>query len=370
MTGTAQLATVHSGTVQISDGSPNPDTSIVITSPGTIDMTAIRALAKALERPVAQLAKAIYHAPTVLVRGLGSDQEADLLRACCQLGLDVEARSGDQPFDRATARFDLAAYVTDPAAVPATIEVISRVVGISAEQAYMMLSTPPGAILGDISAAAADSLVTRFGDGVRVTVSPSRGALFDLYVSHDCPRTPEIERLCGERRGLVTVGLSEKVASDVSSRLPKGSVRLVARNLMCYDVVFGEGAGEPGANAAVWLTKNFTIQLHQVPQLVHHAPITLLEGIPHEQAREYAEAGQSLGLPVIAHPAGFGRFSVHVLDATNLTDIAEVLRQSNAPFLPDTLPATVATDLIDLDARWLAHELEAVGATVTFQECP
>lgn len=332
-------------------------------------MAAISALAKALERPVVQLAKAIHQAPTVLARGLTTDEQSHLVEACCRLGIQVEGQVDDQPLKTDVARFDLAVHVTDPAAIPGAVEVVSGVVGVAPEQAYQMLATPPGSIIGDISRAAVSALTARFGPGVQVSVSESGTGPFDLFVPADIPSNAEIERLCGRTRGLVRLGLDREAANQAFSRLPRGSVRLVARNLIRCDVVFERGGDHPSEQAATWLADSFGVEPEQIPTLLHHAPIALAEGLSHEQARDYAESAQAVGLSLSVAPAGFGRFAIIVIEANDMTALSAALDRAHLP-VPDALPATVATDLSDLDARWKAFQLELVGATVAFEACP
>jgi len=342
---------------------------VVITSPGTIDMAGIASLAKALKRPVGILAKAIHQAPTVLAQGLTVDQQTLLVEAARELGMRVDGEADDRELELDLGRYDLAVHITDPESIPHAIEVVSGVVGVDPEQAYQMLATPPGSIIGDISLASVSAVTERFGSGVQVSITESGTGPFDLFVPAETPSNAEVERLCGGTTGLVRLGLDRDEAGLVFHRLPKGSVRLVARDLVRCDVVFERGADRPSEAAVTWLAERFGVEPGQIPTLLAHAPIALAEALSYEQAQDHAESAKAVGLPVTAAPAGFGRFAIVVVEASDMTALSAALDQAQMP-VPDALPATVATGLGDLDARWSAYQLASAGATVVFEECP
>ena len=93
-------------------------------------MAAIASLANALGQPVAYLARLAYHAPTVLLRGLESEQAVTIGDACRQLGFEVEAEPDEERIALSTDRFDVAVHIEDPAVIARAVETTSRVLGI------------------------------------------------------------------------------------------------------------------------------------------------------------------------------------------------------------------------------------------------
>ena len=229
-----------------------------------------------------------------------------------------------------------------------------------------MLATPPGSLIGDISEAAVVALCARFGPGVELRVSPAGAGPFDIYVAPEAPFNREIDRLCGSDRGLIELGLERKEADRLYARLPTGSARLVARDLVRYDLVFNGGIDLPPA-AIDWLSEHCGVAEHQLGALDRHAPIALAEALTSEQAERMADTGRAAGVPVTTAPAGFDRCSLRVLRAADPSAVAELSRQLGlSP--SEQLPAMLATDLGDLDARCLAHQFELIGAVVSFEE--
>ena len=342
---------------------------VVIRSPGQVDMVGLCALARALAWPVGRLAKMAYHAPSVLTAELDRERAVALADACRQLGLDVVAETDRDPVIDTGERFDVAVHIVDPAAVGHAVDVTARVIGVDREQAHRMLATPPGTLIGDISRASVNDLAARFGDGVEVRVAASGQGPFDVVVSHEAPSTPDIERLCGDQRGLFVVGLDRDAADRLCARIPKGSVRLVARDLVRFDLVFGTG-GEMGRGATDWLREHFGVGGDRIGALRRCAPIALAEQLAHPDAAALEASGRAAGVPVSLQPSGFGRYVVSVASVVSGADpsvVADLVRQMRAG-RPDRFPAVVGTNLTDLEARWLAHELEAVGAIVAYEE--
>jgi hypothetical protein len=72
-------------------------------------------------------------------------------------------------------------------------------------------------------------------------------------------------------------------------------------------------------------------------------------------------------LPVTLEASGFERCDLVVEDAPDRNALAKVLTAAGRT-LPERLPARVATDLPDLDARWLAYSIERTGARIRFEE--
>jgi hypothetical protein len=353
------------------------DWRVVITSPGTVDMQAITSLATALKRPVGHLAKMVYSAPTVLLHGIAAEQATQIRDGCEELGLEAIAEIGDDETGAEPDRFDVAVHVTDLGALGHAVETVSRVVGVGPEQAYQMLATPPGLLLGQVSRAAVGALDERFGPGVDLRVCQSGTGPFDLYLSPDSPTTPELTRLCGSQRGLVTLGLAHAEAKRLATRLPKGSAQIVARDLVRFDLVL-DGVDLPtpvgdrsiGPNSqtpAAWVSATCGVDESRFDVLLNHTPIAVKEGLDHQRAEQLAAEGAATGLRLTVAPAGFDRYGVTVVTAEDPVALGDLVRRMEIE-APTRYPATVADGLSDLEARCLATQLELVGAVVSYEE--
>lgn len=354
---------------------------VVVTSPGTVNMAAIASLARALKRPIGVLAKSIYQSPSVLLDDVSTKHLDALLQPCRQLGLEVEAQSQgyEPPDDR--QRFDLAVHVVNPAVILETVETVSQIVGVPINEAYKILSTPPGLLLGELSADSAAALSRRFAEGVSVNISPSDEGPYDIFVSPDTPRTPALRQLCGSSTGLVSLGLDREQAERQFARLPRGSTRLIARDLIPFDVIVtgvaaaakppaAESAAAqiaPPTTAVAWLSERFGIEADLLPALFMSTPIALAEGLGAADAQQLAAEGCDVGLDLTIEPAGFGRYAITVVDSTNPSAMNDVLAGFDLA-IPSRLPAIVETGLSDLDARWLAFLLQAAGCQILFEE--
>lgn len=335
---------------------------LIVTSPGRVDMHGIIGLAKAMKIPVSVLSRKIYQAPTVLIPGVLACAAPGLVESCQELGLEISTQSTDRPLEQDTARFDLAVHITDAALIPATVEAVARMVGVAPEQAYQMLATPPGLVLGDVSTAAAQAVRARLPEGVRLSVAPSGLGPFDLFVPADAPQIASIAALCGTQRGLLQLGLAKADADAAFARLPKGTARLVARDLIPCDLVL-ESASDLGDSALNWLAGQYGVD----DDIRAYAPVALEEGLPRGEALQKVATAARHGVTLLAEPAGFDRCAIQVTKAPDMAGLSQMLKAAGLD-TPNSLPAIVAQDLPDLDARWLAWRLERLGAQFLFVE--
>jgi len=350
-------------------GLATPDESpcaLVIESPGTVDMAGIAVMARALDMPAQSLAKAVFEAPTILLRDFPCGRAAEVAEHCATLGLRVRAAANDVVLAPDTARYQIAVYIEDLAHLPHAVEVVARVVGIDADQAFRLLATPPGQLLGGLSGAAVEALRTRFGPGVAVMMACEGDGVFDLHVTPEALNVAEVRRRVGTQTGLVPLGLNAEAAAALFPALPVGAARLIPRALLRFDLVLSGGRAIPDT-ALPLLTELFGIEAADLPILREQAPLALAERLEFATGEEMLNRAQEVGLPVTLEAAGFERCDLRVEAARDALALAETLRATGRT-PPNRLPATVATDLPDLDARWLAHALERVGARVSYAE--
>ena len=335
---------------------------IVVTSPGSIDMHGLTGLSKAMQKPASVVSKLVYQAPSVLLEHVRSANAPALIESLEELGVKVAALPSGAPVTLDAERYDLALHIAAPEAIPAAVETVARLVGVQPDQAFRMISTPPGLILGGVSTAAMRAVEARLPDGCQLLAAKSGEGPYDVFVQHDAPQTPGLTALCGDQRGLLRLGLSASDAEEAFARLPKGTARLIARDLIACDVVL-ESANHLSQDAKAWLASEY--DLH--PEHYEHLPLALEEGLSLQNAETRIQAAERAGVELVAEPSGFELCAIKVMQAPNLTRLQELLTSSGYASVP-SVPAVVATNLSDLDARWLAFQLEQVGAHYMFEE--
>jgi hypothetical protein len=340
--------------------------ALVILSPGRIDMAGIAVMAKAMGMSVAALARQIYEAPTVVLRDLGARDADALARHCGTLGLEVRTAPNDVEARAAGRRYQVAVHVADIARLPHAIETVARVAGLDPDAAYRLLAAPPGQLLGGLGEPAVEALRARFGEGIELLAAPDGDGLFDLHVSPGAAAAPAVRRLVGGRTGLMPLGLDAGEAEALFPQLPKGTARLLPRGLLRYDLVLARGVAAPPL-ALPFLSRAFGVPPGHAARLAGLAPLALAERLTFDEAEALLAEAREASLPLRLEASGFERCDVHVDGAADARALGEALALfSLTP--PARLPARVATDLGDLDARCLAHALERAGGRVRFAE--
>lgn len=348
---------------------PHARHQVVVTSPGDVSPSALRAVADGLARPVAEVAEAIFRAPSVLVDDLDADTATALDRLLASLGLESRvAPDGEAaPFETS---LDVAVQVQDVARIAAVTESLADFLGVSAQRAFGLLATPPGVVLGGVGAAAVESLSRRLGEGAQVTRAPSDAGPFDLYLAPNASVPAWLKARLRDkeqtlRPGWHPLGLSYAEARSLWSSLGReGGIRLVNRALMRWDLVLTAQA-PPSKGVLAWLEECFGIPSRVAPRVLAHPPLALAEARDEAYARQCLDEAQALGLSVDSEPSGFGRAGIELLAARDTARLNAVLARFG---LEETvrIPSLIVADLSDLEARVLAHELAAAGARTCF----
>lgn len=345
---------------------PVPTSSLIVRSPGRVDMAGITEFAKAMKVPVGVLSKAIYQAPSKVMDGVAADKQESLLQCCQALGLDVEFCPAEDAPTGGETRFDVAARIVDPGRIPHAIETLARVIGLSTEQAFRVLATPPGLIMGNISRSAAEALRDRFGGGIEITIAETGQGPFDLFLPQDVTLDRAIDDQCDGKRGLVLLGLDKDAADAVFKRLPKGSPRLIPRALIRFDLVMQPVRAMTDAVTG-FLKNEMGFTADEVTLLCEHAPIAVEEGLTHANAIAKQAAARRAGMDLTLDAHGFENCNIVLRSVGDRAALVEVLASTGLE-MPKQLPACIATDLPDLDARWIAHQIGQTGAQVLFEE--
>lgn len=340
--------------------------ALILKSPGDVDMAGIAALSKALQKPVGVVSRAIYQTPSVLMRGIDPRHRDELGEHCAALGLDVTFGPNDVVLPLDPVRYDVGLHVNESACIPEATGILARLLGVGPDKAFRLLATPPGLILGDVSRAAADVLAQRFGRGCTVSAAVSGEGPFDLFLPENARIDRELEERCAGRRGLVMLALDAQEAREIFPRLPKGAARLIPRALLRFDVVLmpREKVAE---TAVAWLQAETGGSQTEVRRMLAHAPIALREALDFMEAAVAQAASAAAGVPTEIEAHGFLHNDIVVTEAPDRAALEDVLSAAGLN-MPVRLPGRIAENLSDLDARWLAHRLDAAGVRFLFQE--
>lgn len=187
------------------------DQRLVIESIGSASPGLAGVLASQLGLPTAQVAKALYKAPAVLLDKLPMPQARGLADILEQAGLHIRVETSGQPLPENTHRLDLAVYLQDPACLGSCCERLSRFLGCSPHALRNMLMAPPGVILGDVSQATADALQSLLDDlPVEVLHSDRQQARYRLII--DRQRGTALNSLLGD---LQRLGIDSATQGDL-----------------------------------------------------------------------------------------------------------------------------------------------------------
>ena len=348
---------------------------VVVTAPGDVTPAALAAVAEGLSRPVPDVAGAILRAPCVLVDDLDAETASALERLLLGLGLEAGVTPHADPVAPPVA-LDVAVRVLDVACLPEITEGLAAFLGTSPQQAFALLATPPGLVLGGVGEAAVASLARRLGAGAEVIAAPRDDGPFDLHLAPGASLPNRLLPRLGiasasRREGVLPLGLSHHEARGLWASLGRtAGVQLVNRALLRWDLVLTTAAPIDSCHDPVtldWLSRRFGIPEGLAPRVLTQVPLALAEGWKTPEAEQARDEALGVGLDVTLEPAGFSRAGVVLVTPGEEAALRSVLAR-HALSVPARLPAVLAADLADLEARLLAHELARAGCRTRFIE--
>lgn len=369
---------------------------VEVCSLGTADLDGLSSVARGLDVPMADLVARVWRSPAVLVDDLDRSTADRLAQVLQAVGLEVEVGVGASPLPEPEL-FDVAVQVSDPLRTDEVVRELSGALGVEPLRVYELLATPPGSILGKVGAASASALEARLGTGVRLLRAPSDQGPYDVYleqgeaISARARRwlSSRLERgaggadlarrsggATGARRhdvdgspleGYLALGLDHAEAGELWTHLQSGGAgRVVPRGLVRFEVVLFRSVPASPERTAI-LDELFGIPPRIIPTVLESAPVSLAEGLTLEEARARVARTSGVGLPTRWEPMHFGRAGLRVERVEDPEEFDAVLTHLGLD-PPDRIPALVAPDLSDFEARRLAATLSAAGARIRFTE--
>jgi len=348
-----------------------PRARVDVRSPGRANLRDLQAVADGLSQPLVDVAARVCQAPSVLADGLDGKTALRLAGLLESVGLDVRITEDGTPLPE-TPLFDLAVQISEPARIEAVVGELSAFLGLPAARAYGLLALPPGAILGRVGSATVEALEGRLGPGVAVRRVPSEEGPFDLYAESGARLTPHLTGVAQKAgwpnpEGYIPLGASHQEAVKLWSHLKgRRDLRLVNRGLVRFEVVLTGSVPSTPERAAA-LTRLFGVPRVLASKVLGSSPLALAEDLTLEQAQTRVQEAEAAGIPTTWEAAGFGRAGVRVESAEDLKALATVLSSMGLQ-VPPRLPAQVAHDLPDLEARRLSSALSSVGASTRYTE--
>ncbi|WP_404297026.1 hypothetical protein [Halomonas sp.] len=369
--------------------SPDSRWQLTVVSIGELSLAQLPVLSRGLSRSLHELAKTLCQAPALLVDDLDHVTSHALHELLEGLGLEVRLELHGTPVPP-TPLFEVAVHVNDPSRTPAIAEALGEFLGIKVDRAFALLALPPGVVLGQVGEALCERLSNRLGPGVVVSRARREESLFDLHVARGAqlpaPLAAELGLSATARpNGLLSVGLSQAGAKRVWSMIRgRDDLRLVNRDLVRWDVVLSGTDGDNGvrypaddglskvadvslahSRVAQVLEACFKIPPHLAHRVLANAPLGLADACPRKEAERMAAQARAVGLNVVLEPAGFERAGLRVESARDGSALCATLTRLGMP-VPENLPALIASNLSDLEARTLSEALSGVGAKTRY----
>ncbi|TFI59036.1 hypothetical protein E2493_07240 [Sphingomonas parva] len=319
--------------------------------------------------PIEAVVAAIYRAPARLLAGLEPGTARRLVASLAELGLTLDIVPGGGALDAGPA-LDLAAEIDDPALADAATAVIAEFLGLPQEEALELLMTPPGVIMGNVSAATVEAFARRLPPGaLRLATADPATSRYALFAGGlDAGTRAAVEAVVGasgtaDNGGLVALDLNHEDSNRLWRRLAgTPGARLVNQAFLRFEMVLTGIAAvdEPTAAALETLAG---VPAEALPELAGLLPVVVEDGIPHERVEARLLDYAAHGLAVTARLATFAE-QVLVVDSGPPEALA-LLGIDTAAALPLRLPPLPAPR-----ARLARHRLEAAGADVSQFQAP
>jgi hypothetical protein len=358
---------------------PSDSKRVRVMSVGTARAASARVIADGFGLHPEDAIARIYRAPSVLVDNVNTEVADQLVGLLSDIGLEVVAEPSSDPPPPPSRLYDVSVYVRDERRVNEIAQTVAEFVGSKAEEALDLLRHPTGVVVGAVSEASVQSLISRLDDGADVTWSRPEDATFSVLVSpeQEIIRRRVIDDLAHagidllSESGLVARGLSYRAARELWQRHGGSqAVHVVNEAFLRFDVVLDETAR---ADAAIGETLQ---RLAGIPEdladdVVAAAPITLNVAVRSADLADLLQQYYEAGLVVHASMVTFQRVHLEIQSCPDLRtvdwlfdEIGLPRRSGNSVALPLVVPLAFG----DLDARLWKCALRDAGVVVDFVE--
>lgn len=351
---------------------------IAVLSVGRATPALAAAVSKGLGLPVEAVVRSVYRAPAVLLKQVAVGMADKLCQLLNDTGLDVAAVPAGQDLGEVPL-LDAAAHLREPARAGEAAAALAQFTGLGEDAALTLLLTPPGVVLGSVSAASIAALRACMPEGVVdiVEAAPqqSRYALHLLPCAEvvargvlDDLRKQGLAPLAAE--GIVAVDLDHPRAQALWQRHSRsGALRLIHTAFLRYAVSLqGKLAGpDAGFNAeqARCLVDEAGVPAEMLDAVEAAMPIVLHDDVPHIELPDLLSRYARCGLQVQADLSSFRHYRLEVVHAPDPVAAQRALVGCDVwpsgqalPAIPFTAPEVLTRPR----ARQAQALLQAVGA--------
>lgn len=334
---------------------------IVVAGPGTASPRAATIIADALGLPIEAVVDAVYRAPGRLLAGIAEADACRLAEMLAPLGLNLAIVPAGAPPARGAVR-DVAAELLDAEAADDVAATLGRFLGLAPAAALDLVLTPPGIVLGNVTAPTVAALAAALPEGavrlIEVAPDSARYALFaaglsPLQAAGLRSHLPAGARIGADGSALV-MGLSRRDADALWRRLrAPEQVRIVPEVLLRFGIVLHAAP----ATAAAALAALAGVPADDFAALAGALPVLVETDLPLAGLDARLAAYADAGMAVTAELESFAPVVLDVLAASPAALAAAGLGAAGPPpFATAPMPRP--------RARLLRHRLEAAGADV------
>jgi len=347
---------------RVDDATTDASADVVLLGVGRASPREVTALAKALALPIELVVDAVYRAPARLLANVPAADATRLVEIVRSLGLDATTTRAGRVPTRGPV-FDIAGDLLDAAQADVTASALGTFLGVTPAAALDALLTPPGILLGNVSATTRDALERVLPRGaVALTAAEPNSSGYALFAAGLTPlqqgavRSHLPEGTVIARDGSVTLfDLSRERADAIWRRLKAPEqVRIVNQAFLRFTILLAavpENA-ERGAEALEVLAS--------VPRDDYAMLATVLP-VPVEVRVPFVEVSTRLAAYA---DAGFGARAELETFATVALDVHAATADALASAGLAGIPPFRTVPMPEPRARLMRARLEAAGADV------
>ncbi len=358
---------------------------LLVESPGNCGSALIRQFAQLSGKSQSQVAKCLFQAPGVLMKGLPRGKAEKLSKLLNQAGACTRVVDESYNRDSGVGEWEIALVVDRIDAITQVLSELVDLLQVQPEKAVELLCQSPAVVMGNLSEAAVAALRERFERaGAKVDASRPQQACYDLYL--DPKDRSSMRRL---EQQLAAAGIDAQCLSE-STQQPSGllalsldwntlqayrsewmrhisGIKVLNRDYARYDLVLCEQGPNP-LDLVAYMHAMLGIPEAAGRRLLEALPVVVGRSLNATQQEEHIRAFTELKARARSHLLSWQCFSLRVGalgDRQQTARIlrllaglseAEVLRRLSGP-----VPLQFEGPFSDLQARWIRHELTRQG---------
>ncbi|MCC5835663.1 MAG: hypothetical protein JJU20_13090 [Opitutales bacterium] len=358
---------------------------MLVESPGSCGSALIRQFAQLSGQSQAQVARCLYQAPGILMKGLPEAKAEKLSEVLNQAGARTRVVDESYKEDSGVGEWEIALAVDRVDGISEVLSSLVDLLQVQPEKAVELLCKSPAVVMGNLSEVAVTALRERFERaGAKVDASRPRQACYDLYMDpkdrsslrrlEQQLATAGIDAQClGESAqqasGLLALGLDWNTLQAYRSEWMRhiAGLKVLNRDYARYDLVLHEQGPQPSELVA-YLHAKLGIPVNAGKRILEALPVVIGRSLNTAQQQEHVRALTELKARASSHLLSWQCFSLRLEILGDRQQAArilrllagmsetEVLRRLSGP-----VPLQFEGPFSDLQARWIRHELARQG---------